>query len=76
MPVGRGLVELALAVRTLDVVGGVEGRGRGQVGDLAAVGHVALRLLGRPEGVDELLALLAPVALLGRLEKKIVRMKM
>ena len=51
-------------MRALDVVRGIHGRGRGQVLDAAARRQVPLRLLGRPQGRDEVLTLLPPVAFL------------
>ena len=73
VPLGRALVEPPLAVRALDVVGRVGGRGRGEVGDFAAGRQVALGLLGGAQGVDEVGALLAPVGFLGGLKIKEVQ---
>lgn len=61
---GGSLVEAARAVRTLDVVRVLRGRRRRQVRKLAALGQMGLHLLGRPDGLDELLVLPAPVTLL------------
>ena len=68
VPVCGGLVEAAAAVRTLDVVGGVQRRRRRQVLQLPAVSQVLLGLLRSADVADELLVLLTPV-LFGRLRR-------
>jgi len=66
VPLRGSLVELALAVRALHVVGVIGRRRRRQVGGLPARRQVALGGLGRAHGRHEFLALLPPVGLLRR----------
>jgi len=60
---GGALAEAALAVRTLDVVRGVHRLGRRQVGQFASGVDDLLHLARLPDGLDEILVLLAPVVL-------------
>lgn len=62
------LVELALAVRTLDVVGGVQRWGRREVGEFSSSGYVRLGLLGRSNVRDKLLVFFSPVGFGKRLQ--------
>lgn len=62
---GGALVEPAVTMRTLNVVGILGRRGWGQVGQFAAACQMSLHFLGRPDCSDKLLVLLPPVALFG-----------
>lgn len=58
------LIESSLAVRALNVVGVLRWWWRRQISQLAAASQMRLHLLGGAYGLNELLMLLAPIALL------------
>lgn len=65
------LVELALAVRTLDVVRGVQRWWRREVGEFSSSGYVRLGMLGGSNVGDKLLVFFSPVGFGKRLQTRV-----